>query len=143
MLIREISLRCVNTKIVEITEDMEIGEALIRSTVRIQNRHRPGGGAGVGWWDKSHAQGCRNCKTGRRNSIGSRRRRDVPGDGRDWQAKETEKASFPLVGIASVGLSIKGDPDFVLDPNHTHFILVPRELGDESPRFKIATYCWR
>lgn len=41
--------------------------------------------------------------------------------------------SFPLVGVVFDALLMKQEPDSILDPNHTHFILIPGEdWGDES-----------
>jgi len=55
--------------------------------------------------------------------------------------RKQKKFSFPLIGVASNGLSTKEDPEFVLEPNHTHFFLIPGEdWGDESEWIsKIAT----
>lgn len=49
--------------------------------------------------------------------------------------------SFPLVGIVFDALLMKKEPDSILDPNHTHFILIPGDdWGDESAWIsKIAT----
>ncbi|MBD2462844.1 hypothetical protein H6G89_17530 [Oscillatoria sp. FACHB-1407] len=56
------------------------------------------------------------------------------------QARSTLKASFPLVGVAPVGLAvlpgqIAASPDAApLEENHTHFLLIPgSNWGDESP----------
>jgi hypothetical protein len=55
--------------------------------------------------------------------------------------RKQKMLSFPLIGVASNGLSIREDPEFVLDPNHTHFFLTPGDnWGDESVWIsKIAT----
>lgn len=49
--------------------------------------------------------------------------------------------TFPLVGIVFDALLMKEEPDSILDPNHTHFILIPGDdWGDESAWIsKIAT----
>ena len=43
--------------------------------------------------------------------------------------RKQKKFSFSLIGVASNGLSIKEDPEFVLEPNHTHFFLIPGKIG--------------
>lgn len=49
--------------------------------------------------------------------------------------------SFPLIGVVFDNLIIKEEPASILDPNHTHFFLIPGEnWGDESSWIsKIAT----
>jgi hypothetical protein len=49
--------------------------------------------------------------------------------------------SFPLVGVVFDNLLLKEESKSILDPNHTHFFLVPGEdWGDESSWIsKIAT----
>ena len=121
-----------------ISEDKEIGEALLQLKIP---HPKPvivlvGGAAGVGWWDKFPM----------RKAIGiiarlAEETQSVVVDG-GMQAgvmaeigkqRKQKKFSFPLIGVASEGLSIRGDPDFILDPHHTHFFLVPGEnWGDES-----------
>jgi len=56
------------------------------------------------------------------------------------QARTETQASFPLVGVAATGTVALPDtplprPDATpLEPNHTHFVLVPgSEWGDDSP----------
>ena len=56
------------------------------------------------------------------------------------QARTETQASFPLVGVAATGTVALPDtplarPDAtLLEPNHTHFVLVPgSEWGDDSP----------
>jgi hypothetical protein len=131
---------------VSITEDHEIPEALIHLDIP---HPKPvivlvGGAAGVGWWDKFPMR--------KAVSIIARLAEEthsVVVDG-GMQAgvmaeigkqRNQKKFSFPLIGVASEGLSLKEDPDFVFDPNHTHFFLVPGEnWGDESAWIsKIAT----
>lgn len=57
-------------------------------------------------------------------------------------ARKQLGASFPLVGVVPIGLAILPEDGYVvseedaapLEPNHTHFLLVPgSEWGDESP----------
>lgn len=49
--------------------------------------------------------------------------------------------SFPSVGVVVQSLTAKKEPQSILDPNHTHFFLVPgKDWGDESSWIsKIAT----
>jgi hypothetical protein len=49
--------------------------------------------------------------------------------------------SFPLIGVVFDNLIIKEEPAAILDPNHTHFFLIPGDdWGDESSWIsKIAT----
>lgn len=49
--------------------------------------------------------------------------------------------SFPLIGVVFDNLIIKEEPASILDPNHTHFFLIPgKDWGDESAWIsKIAT----
>jgi hypothetical protein len=51
------------------------------------------------------------------------------------------KYSFPLIGVVFDGRLMKKEPQAVLDPNHSHFILIPGEVrGAESVWIsKIAT----
>ena len=51
------------------------------------------------------------------------------------------KYSFPLIGVVFDTLLMKEAPPSILDPNHTHFILIPGDdWGDESSWIsKIAT----
>jgi SLOG in TRPM, prokaryote len=57
------------------------------------------------------------------------------------QARSAAKASFPLIGVVPADLAVTPDEknaseerDGDLEPNHTHFFLVPgKEWGDESP----------
>jgi hypothetical protein len=49
--------------------------------------------------------------------------------------------TFPLVGVVFDALLMKEEPASILDPNHTHFLLIPgSDWGDESAWIsKIAT----
>ena len=55
--------------------------------------------------------------------------------------RKNNKFSFPLVGVIFDNLIIKEEPSSILDPNHTHFFLIPGDdWGDESAWIsKIAT----
>lgn len=55
--------------------------------------------------------------------------------------RKRNKFSFPLIGVVFDSLLLKEEPKSILDPNHTHFFLIPGEdWGDESEWIsKIAT----
>lgn len=55
--------------------------------------------------------------------------------------RKRNKFSFPLIGVVFDSLLMKEEPKSILDPNHTHFFLIPGEdWGDESAWIsKIAT----
>jgi hypothetical protein len=55
--------------------------------------------------------------------------------------RKSNKFSFPLIGVVFDSLFTKEEPASILDPNHTHFFLIPGEdWGDESSWIsKIAT----
>jgi hypothetical protein len=57
------------------------------------------------------------------------------------QQRKRHKFSFPLIGVVFDGLLTQEKPQDVLDPNHTHFLLIPGDhWGDESAWIsKIAT----
>lgn len=55
--------------------------------------------------------------------------------------RTSREFTFPLVGVVFEGILLEKAPQDILDPNHTHFILIPGEnWGDESGWIaKIAT----
>ncbi len=55
--------------------------------------------------------------------------------------RKRNKFSFPLIGVVFDSLLMEEEPPSVLDPNHTHFFLIPGDdWGDESAWIsKIAT----
>ena len=57
------------------------------------------------------------------------------------QQRKRHKFSFPRIGVVFDSLLMKEEPQSVLDPNHTHFFLIPGDdWGDESAWIsKIAT----
>ena len=57
------------------------------------------------------------------------------------QQRKNNRFSFPLIGVVFDKLIMKEDPSSILDPNHTHFFLIPGDdWGDESAWIsKIAT----
>ena len=57
------------------------------------------------------------------------------------QQRKRNKFSFPLIGVIFDSLLMQQEAKSILDPNHTHFFLIPGETwGDESAWIsKIAT----
>jgi hypothetical protein len=55
--------------------------------------------------------------------------------------RKRNEFSFPLIGVVIDSLLMKKEPQSILDPNHTHFFLIPgSDWGDESAWIsKIAT----
>jgi len=103
-----------------------------------------GGAGGIGWLDKFPM----------RKAIGvvarlAEETQSVVIDGGTQAGIMTEigrqrkrnKFSFPLIGVVFDSLLMKEEPKSILDPNHTHFFLIPGEdWGDESAWIsKIAT----
>jgi|SRR5215216_110444 len=103
-----------------------------------------GGAAGIGWLDKFPM----------RKAIGivarlAEETQSIIIDGGTQAGIMTEigkqrnrnRFSFPLIGVVFDSLLMKEDPQSILDPNHTHFFLIPGEdWGDESAWIsKIAT----
>ena len=103
-----------------------------------------GGAGGIGWLDKSPMRKAISIvarlaeethsvvidggtQAGIMTEIGRQRKRN--------------KFSFPLIGVVFDSLLMKKEPKSILDPNHTHFFLIPGEdWGDESEWIsKIAT----
>jgi hypothetical protein len=147
MLTRQISLkRGVTTRAVNITEDKEIQEALTQLEIPHPNRVivLVGGAGGIGWLDRfpmrkaigiiarlaEETQAAvvdGGTQAGIMTEIGRQRKRN--------------KFSFPLIGVVFDSLLIKEEPKSILDPNHTHFFLIPGDdWGDESAWIsKIAT----
>src|SRR5687768_12437735 len=148
MLTRQLSLkRGVTTRAVNITDYKEIPEALRELEIPYP---RPvivlvGGAGGIGWLDKFPM----------RKAIGivarlAEETQSVVIDGGTQAGIMTEigkqrkrnKFSFPLIGVVFDSLLMKEEPKSILDPNHTHFFLIPGEdWGDESAWIsKIATH---
>jgi len=103
-----------------------------------------GGAGGIGWLDKFPM----------RKAIGIVARladetRSVVIDGGTQagimaeigKQRKRNKFSFPLIGVVFDSLLMQQEPQSVLDPNHTHFFLIPgQDWGDESVWIsKIAT----
>lgn len=147
MLIRQISLKHgVKIPAVNITEDRDIPEALTQFGIPYP---KPvivlvGGAGGIGWLDKFPMRKAigivarlaeetqavvvdGGTQAGIMSEIGKQRKRN--------------RFSFPLIGVVFDSLLMKEEPQEILDPNHTHFMLIPGDnWGDESAWIsKIAT----
>jgi hypothetical protein len=147
MLTRQISLkRGVNVRAVNISEEKEIPEALNELEIP---HPKPvivlvGGAGGIGWWDKFPMGKAIRIVARLAEEAGS-----VVVDGGTQagimkeigRQRTRNKFSFPLVGVVFDSLLMKEDPESILDPNHTHFFLIPGEdWGDESAWIsKLAT----
>lgn len=147
MLTRQLPLkRDIHVKAINISENSEIPEALNQlgiphpKTVIVL----VGGAGGIGFLDKFPM----------RKAIGivtklAEETQSVVVDGGTQAGIMTEigkqrkrnKFSFPLIGVVFDSLIMKEEPASILDPNHTHFFLIPGDdWGDESAWIsKIAT----
>ena len=147
MLTRQIPLeRGLNARGANITDDKEIPEALTELQIPHPNTVivLVGGAGGIGFWDKFPMR-----KAIRIIAHLAEETQSVVVDGGTQAGIMTEigrqrkqnKFSFPLIGVVFDSLLIKEDAKSVLDPNHTHFFLIPGEdWGDESAWIsKIAT----
>lgn len=147
MLTRQISLkRGVNVRAVNISEEKEIQAALNELEIP---HPKPvivlvGGAGGIGWWEKFPMARAIRIVARLAEEVGS-----VVVDGGTQagimkeigRQRKRNKYSFPLVGVVFDSLLMKEEPESILDPNHTHFFLIPGEdWGDESAWIsKIAT----
>ena len=147
MLTRQISLkRDVAVKAVNITEDKDIPEGLAKLDIPHPNPVivLVGGAGGIGWLDKFPMRKAIRIIARLAEETGS-----VVVDGGTQAGIMTEigkqrkqnKFSFPLIGVVFDSLLMKEEPKSILDPNHTHFFLIPGDdWGDESGWIsKIAT----
>lgn len=147
MNISQISFRGDNTaKAAYISDNVDINKAI----EELQIPHPEtvivlvGGAGGIGWLDKFPMRKAigivarlaeethslvidGGTQAGIMTEIGKQRKRN--------------KFSFPLIGVVFDSLLMKEEPKSILDPNHTHFFLIPGEdWGDESAWIsKIAT----
>lgn len=139
MLIRQISLkRGVIVKAANISSDNEIQEALTElglpqpGTVIVL----VGGAGGIGFMEKFPMRKAVGIVAQLAEETGA-----VVVDGGTQAGIMTEigrqrkknKFTFPLVGVVFDALLMKEEPASILDPNHTHFFLIPGDdWGDES-----------
>ena len=147
MLTRQISLKHeVTAPAAHITEDKEIQEAL----KQLQIPHpRPvivlvGGASGIGWLDTFRVRKAIRVVARLAEEMGA-----VVVDGGTQAGimkemgnqRKRNRFSFSLIGVVFDSLLMREDPKSILDPNHTHFFLIPGEhWGDESAWIsKIAT----
>ena len=139
MLTRQLTLkRGVTVGAVNITEDKEIQQALID----LQIPHpKPvivlvGGASGIGWLDKFPMRKAIRIVARLAEETGS-----IVVDGGTQagvmqemgRQRKQNKFSFPLIGVVFDSLLMQEEPESILDPNHTHFFLIPGDnWGDES-----------
>ena len=147
MLIRQISLEGgVTVNAVNISENDEIRDALNKLEIPHPGTTivLVGGAGGIKWTDKFPMKKAikivaqladetqsvivdGGTQAGIMQEIGRQRKKN--------------KFTFPLIGVVFDNLIIDEDPKSILDPNHTHFFLIPgSDWGDESGWIaKIAT----
>jgi TRPM family ion channel len=145
---RQISFQGDKTaKAAHISDNHEINKAI--EEMRIPHPRSVivlvGGAGGIGWWDKFPMRKAikiiarlaeetqsivvdGGTQAGIMTEIGGQRKRN--------------KYSFPLIGVVFDSLLMKKELQSILDPNHTHFFLIPGDnWGDESAWIsKIATH---
>jgi hypothetical protein len=147
MLIRQISLKRGETAgAANISDDGEIQQALTELNIP---HPKPtivlvGGAGGIGFMDKFPMKKAVGIVAQLAEESGS-----VVLDGGTQAGIMTEIGvqrkkhgyTFSLVGVVFDALLMKEEPASILDPNHTHFLLIPgRDWGDESAWIsKIAT----
>lgn len=139
MITRQIPLKHdFHVAAINIAENSEIPEALNQLEIP---HPKPvivlvGGASGIGWLDKFPM----------RKAIGiitklAEETQSIVLDGGTQvgimkeigRQRKREKLSFPLIGVVFDNLIIKEEPKSILDPNHTHFFLIPGDdWGDES-----------
>lgn len=147
MTTRQLSLQGDHTaKAAHISDNNEIKKALEelqiphpRSVIVLV-----GGAGGIGWLDKFPMR-----KAIRIIASLAQETQSVVLDGGTQAGIMTEmgkqrkhkKFSFPLIGVVFDSLLMKKEAQSILDPNHTHFFLIPgNDWGDESAWIsKIAT----
>ena len=147
MLIRQISLkRDTIVPAANIKESKEIPEALTQLNIPHPKSVivLVGGAGGIGWLDKFPMR-----KAIKIIAKLAEETQSVVVDGGTQAGIMTEigrqrkqnKFSFPLIGVVFDSLLMKKEPQSILDPNHTHFFLIPGDdWGDESAWIsKIAT----
>lgn len=147
MLIRQISLKGgVTVNAVNISDNDEIRDALDRLEIPHPKTTivLVGGAGGIKWTDKFPMK-----KAIRIVAQLADETRSVIVDGGTQagimeeigRQRKKNKFTFPLIGVVFDSLIIDEEPKSILDPNHTHFFLIPgSDWGDESGWLaKIAT----
>jgi hypothetical protein len=147
MLTRQIPLkRGVNVRAANITEDKDIQQALLQLEIPHPKSVivLVGGAGGIGWLDKFPMRKAISIVASLAEETQS-----VVVDGGTQAGIMTEIGkqrkqkgfSFPLIGVVFDSLIMQEEAKSILDPNHTHFFLIPGEnWGDESAWIsKIAT----
>lgn len=147
MLIRQISLKNdVTVRAINITDSKEIQEALTQLNIPHPKTVivLVGGAGGIGWLDKFPMR-----KAIKIIAKLAEETQSVVVDGGTQagimseigRQRKQNKFSFPLIGVVFDSLLMKKEPQSILDPNHTHFFLIPGDdWGDESAWIsKIAT----
>jgi hypothetical protein len=147
MITRQIPLQLGTlVRAVNISDDSEIQNALKQLEVPHPKTVivLVGGAGGIGWLDKFPM----------RKAVGivaqlAEKTQSVVLDGGTQagimteigKQREHNKFSFPLIGVVFDSLLMTEEPASILDPNHTHFFLIPGDdWGDESSWIaKIAT----
>jgi len=146
MITRQIPLERSTARAVNIADAAEIQPALDKLQIPHPNSVivLVGGAGGIGWLDKFPM----------RKAVGvvaqlAEETESIIIDGGTQAGIMTEIGkqrkrhgySFPLIGVVFDSLIMKEEPASILDPNHTHFFLIPGDnWGDESSWIsKIAT----
>ena len=139
MLIREIPLkRGVTVRAANVEDNIEIQEALTQFEIPHPNSVivLVGGAGGIGWSEKFPMK-----KAIRIVAQLAEETHSVIVDGGTQagimleigKQRKQNKYTFPLIGVVFDSLVIEEDPKSILDPNHTHFFLIPgSDWGDES-----------
>lgn len=147
MLIRQISLKGgVTVNAVNISDNDEIRDALDRLEIPHPKTTivLVGGAGGIKWTDKFPMKKAIKIVAQLADET-----RSVIVDGGTQagimeeigRQRKKNKFTFPLIGVVFDSLIIDEEPKSILDPNHTHFFLIPgSDWGDESGWLaKIAT----
>lgn len=146
MLTRQIPLERGAVRAANISHTSEIGQALDKLNIPHPNSVivLVGGASGIGWLDMFPMR-----KAVRIVAQLAEETQSIVVDGGTQAGIMTEIGkqrkrngySFPLIGVIFDKLITKEEPASILDPNHTHFFLIPGDdWGDESSWIsKIAT----
>lgn len=138
MLTRQLPLERGAVRAANISDTAEIQQALDQLEIPHPNSVivLVGGASGIGWWDMFPM----------RKAVGivarlAEETQSVVIDGGTQAGIMTEigkqrkhkRYSFPLIGVVFDNLIVKEEAASILDPNHTHFCLIPGDnWGDES-----------